>query len=193
MAWDGEEHGLIGSTEWAETHADELQRKAVLYVNTDGNGRGFLSAEGSHYLENLVNSVAKDIEDPETKQSVWKRWQAAVITRGDAKAKGEARGGRADLRIAALGSGSDYTPFIQHLGLPTLNLGFGGEGGGGVYHSIYDSFSWYSRFSDTTFAYGRALAQTVGSIIMRTANADVLPYQFDNLASTSRSALSSTA
>ena len=186
MAWDGEEHGLIGSTEWAETHATELQRKAVLYVNSDGNGRGFLNAEGSHYLENLVNTVARDVEDPETRQSVWKRWQAAVIRNGDAKAKGEARGGRADLRIAALGSGSDYTPFIQHLGLPTLNLGFGGEGGGGVYHSIYDSFAWYSRFSDTTFTYGRALAQTVGSIIMRTANAEVLPFQFDHLAETAR-------
>lgn len=186
MAWDGEEHGLIGSTEWAEHHGDELQQKAVMYLNTDGNGRGFLSAEGSHYLENLVNAVARDVTDPETGGTVWKRWQAAVIARGDAKAKGEARGGRADLRIAALGSGSDYTPFIQHLGIPTLNLGFGGEGGGGVYHSIYDSFTWYSRFADTTFIYGRALAQTVGTVIMRTANADVLPYQFDNLAETAR-------
>jgi N-acetylated-alpha-linked acidic dipeptidase len=185
-AWDGEEHGLIGSTEWAETHAQELQQKAVMYLNTDGNGRGYLNAEGSHYLENLVNSVAREIEDPETKQSVWKRWQAAVIARGDAKAKGEARGGRADLRIAALGSGSDYTPFIQHLGIPTLNMGYGGEGGGGVYHSIYDSFAWYTRFADTSFVYGRALAQTVGSIVMRVASADVLPYQFENLAETAR-------
>ncbi len=185
-AWDGEEHGLIGSTEWAELHADELQRKAVMYLNTDGNGRGFLQAGGSHYLEHLVNSVARDVEDPETKQSVWKRWQAAVIRNGDAKAKAEARGGRADLRIDALGSGSDYTPFIQHLGIPTLNMGFGGEDGGGIYHSIYDSFSWYTRFSDTTFAYGRALAQTAGSIILRTAGADVLPFQFDHLAETAR-------
>ena len=186
MAWDGEEHGLIGSTEWAEHHGDELQKKAVMYLNTDGNGRGFLNAEGSHYLENLVNAVARDVTDPETGGSVWKRWQAAVISRGDAKAKGEARGGRADLRIAALGSGSDYTPFIQHLGIPTLNLGFGGEGGGGVYHSIYDSFNWYTKFADTTFTYGRALAQTVGTLIMRTANAEVLPYQFDQLVETAR-------
>lgn len=185
-AWDGEEHGLIGSTEWAETHAKELQAKAVMYLNTDGNGRGYLNAEGSHYLENLVNSVAREVEDPETKQTVWKRWQAAVIARGDAKAKAEARGGRSDLRIGALGSGSDYTPFIQHLGLPTLNMGFGGEGGGGVYHSIYDTFTWYTRFSDTTFTYGRALAQVAGSVVMRTANADVLPYQFEHLAETAR-------
>ena len=186
-AWDGEEHGLIGSTEWAETHASELQSKAVLYLNSDGNGRGFLNAEGSHYLENLVNAVARDVSDPETGGTVWKRWQAAVIRTGDAKAKAEARGARADLHIGALGSGSDYTPFIQHLGIPTLNLGFGGEGGGGgVYHSIYDSFAWYTRFADTSFVYGRALAHTVGTLIMRTADADVLPYQFDQLAETAR-------
>jgi N-acetylated-alpha-linked acidic dipeptidase len=185
-AWDGEEHGLIGSTEWAETHAKELQAKAVMYLNTDGNGRGFLNAEGSHYLEPLVNSVAKEVPDPETGETVWKRWQAAVIARGDARLRAEARGARADLRIGALGSGSDYTPFIQHLGIPTLNVGFGGEGGGGVYHSIYDTFAWYTRFSDTTFTYGRALSQVAGSIVMRVASADVLPYQFDNLAETAR-------
>jgi N-acetylated-alpha-linked acidic dipeptidase len=186
MAWDGEEHGLIGSTEWAEHHDAELQKKAVLYLNTDGNGRGFLGVEGSHYLENLVNAVARDVTDPETGGTVWKRWQSAVIRNGDTKAKAEARGGRPDLHIGALGSGSDYTPFIQHLGIPTLNMGFGGEGGGGVYHSIYDSFAWYTRFADTTFTYGRALAQTVGTTIMRTANADVLPYQFEQLAETAR-------
>ncbi|MEA3247802.1 MAG: transferrin receptor-like dimerization domain-containing protein [Gemmatimonadota bacterium] len=185
-AWDGEEHGLIGSTEWAEQHAKELQEKAVLYINSDGNGRGFLNVEGSHYLEALVNDVAKVIEDPETKETVWKRSQARVIRTGDAKAKAEARGGRANLRIGALGSGSDYTPFIQHLGIPTLNVGYGGEDGGGIYHSIYDSFAWYTRFSDTSFVYGRALAQTIGTMIMRTANAEVLPYEFDQLAETAR-------
>jgi N-acetylated-alpha-linked acidic dipeptidase len=185
-AWDGEEHGLIGSTEWAEAHAQELQQKAVMYLNSDGNGRGYLGVSGSHYLESLVNDVAKVIEDPETKESVWKRMQAAAIRTGDARTKAEARGGRADLRIGALGSGSDYTPFIQHLGIPTLNMGYGGEGGGGIYHSIYDSFAWYTRFDDTTFAYGRALAQTAGTVIMRTASADVLPFQFDQLAETAR-------
>lgn len=185
-AWDGEEHGLIGSTEWAEQHANELQEKAVLYINSDGNGRGYLGVEGSHYLESLVNDVARVIEDPETKETVWKRWQARVIRTGDARAKAEARGGRANLRIGALGSGSDYTPFIQHLGLPTLNVGYGGEDGGGIYHSIYDSFAWYTRFSDTSFVYGRALAQTIGTMVMRTANAEVLPYDFEQLAETAR-------
>lgn len=185
-AWDGEEHGLLGSTEWAELHADELQRKAVLYINTDGNGRGYLGVGGSHYLEGLANDVARVIDDPETKESVWKRMQARAIRNGDAKTRAEARGGRADLRISALGSGSDYTPFIQHLGIPTLEMGYGGEDGGGNYHSIYDTFNYYVRFNDTSFVYGRALAQTVGTTVMRVAGADVLPYQFNQLAETAR-------
>ncbi|MCC7195888.1 MAG: M28 family peptidase [Gemmatimonadaceae bacterium] len=185
-AWDGEEHGLLGSTEWAEQHATELSEKAVLYINTDGNGRGYLGASGSHYLEALVNDVARVIQDPETGETVWKRMQARAIQNGDARTKAEARGARENLRIGALGSGSDYTPFIQHLGIPTLDLGYGGEDGGGIYHSIYDTFAWYTRFSDTSFVYGRALAQTVGTLVLRTAGADVLPYQFDQLVETAR-------
>jgi N-acetylated-alpha-linked acidic dipeptidase len=184
-AWDGEEPALLGSTEWVEAHADELARKAVLYVNTDGNGRGFLSVGGSHTLEKFVNGVARDIEDPETKLSVWKRQQALRIRNGDDKARRDARE-RGDLRIDALGSGSDFTPFLQHAGVSTLNAGFGGEDNGGIYHSIYDDFYWYTRFADTTFVYGRALAQTVGTMVLRMANADLLPYEFGNLAETTR-------
>jgi N-acetylated-alpha-linked acidic dipeptidase len=184
-AWDGEEPALLGSTEWVEQHAEELVRKAVLYVNTDGNGRGFLGVGGSHTLEKFVNGVARDIEDPETKLSVWKRQQARLIRNGDDKVRRDARE-RGDLRIDALGSGSDYTPFLQHAGVPTLSAGFGGEDNGGIYHSIYDDFYWYSRFSDTSFVYGRALAQTVGTMVLRMANADLLPYEFGNLAETTR-------
>jgi N-acetylated-alpha-linked acidic dipeptidase len=184
-AWDGEEQGLLGSTEWAELHAEELQRKAVLYVNTDGNGRGYLGVGGSHTLERLANHIAKEIEDPETKLTAWQRQQARAVRFGVAKERREARE-RGDLRISALGSGSDYTPFLQHLGIPTLNVGFGGEGGGGIYHSVYDTFTWYTRFSDTSFVYGRALAQTVGTLVMRQANADLLPLEFGNLAETAR-------
>ncbi len=181
--WDGEEPALLGSTEWAETHADELQKKAVLYINTDGNGRGYLGVGGSHTLERFTNQVARDIVDPETKLSVWQRMQAAVIRQGSPKQQQEART-RGDLRIEALGSGSDFTPFLQHLGIPTLNAGYGGEDGGGIYHSIYDTFSWYTRFSDTSFVYGRALAQTIGTMVMRMAGADLLPYEFGGLAET---------
>jgi N-acetylated-alpha-linked acidic dipeptidase len=183
-AWDGEEQGLLGSTEWVEHYESELRDKAVVYINTDGNGRGFLSAGGSHALESLVNAVAKDVEDPETKTSVWKRMQARAIATGPAGARAEART-RPDLRISALGSGSDYSAFLQHAGVATLNLSFGGlDASDGIYHSIYDDYYHFTKFLDTDFAYGRALAQTVGSLVIRLADADVLPFQFTSLADT---------
>jgi N-acetylated-alpha-linked acidic dipeptidase len=181
--WDGEEPALLGSTEWAETHAEELQQHAVAYINSDGNSRGYLNMGGSHSLERFVNDVARDITDPESKDTVWKRNQSRALTRGDADAKKDARE-RHDLRIEALGSGSDYTPFLQHLGVPSLNIGFGGEDETGIYHSIYDDFYFYTHFLDTTFVYGRALAQTAGTAVIRLADADVLPYEYTGLADT---------
>ncbi len=183
-AWDGEEPALLGSTEWVEAHTDELATKAVAYLNSDSNGRGYLDMAGSHTLEQFINDVARDIEDPETKLSVWKRVQLRTIANASAAdARQDARR-RAELRIDALGSGSDFTPFLQHIGIATLNLGFGGEDGGGIYHSIYDDFKWYTTFADSSFVYGRALAQTVGTAVLRLADADVLPYQFSGFAET---------
>jgi N-acetylated-alpha-linked acidic dipeptidase len=183
-AWDGEEEGLLGSTEFAEQHAEELRQHAVVYINSDGNGRGFLGAAGSHTLENAVNDVAREITDPETGLSVWKRLQLSRIANGAPSDRKEARE-RANLRIGALGSGSDYSPFLQHLGIASLDLGFGGEEpNAGVYHSIYDSFAYYTRFDDTNFVYGRALAQLAGTLVMRLANADVLPYRPADFAET---------
>jgi N-acetylated-alpha-linked acidic dipeptidase len=181
-AWDGEEPGLIGSTEWAETHADLLRKNAVVYINSDTNARGFLSVQGSHTIEKFINDVSRDVTDPEKKISVFARSRAAQIINGDKEARREARE-RNDLRIDALGSGSDYTVFLDHLGIASLNLGYGGEGQtGGVYHSVYDSFDHYTRFGDPDFAYGIALAQTGGRAVLRFANADVLPYAFNNFA-----------
>ena len=182
-AWDGEEPGLLGSTEWAETHADELRAHAVAYLNSDTNSRGYLGVAGSHSLEKFINGVARDIEDPEAGVSSWKRNQMARIVRGSPESRREART-REDLRIGALGSGSDYSSFIDHLGVPSLNLGYGGEDDGGIYHSIYDDFYWFTHFSDTAFVYGRALAQTAGTAVLRLANADLLPFAFTNLAET---------
>jgi N-acetylated-alpha-linked acidic dipeptidase len=183
-AWDGEEPGLLGSTEWAEAHHDELRAHGVAYINSDSNGRGYLEVEGSHTLEKFTNEVAKDVSDPETKLSVWKRSQLHQIAGAkDAEQRHEIRE-RADLRIPALGSGSDYTAFLQHDGIASLNIGYGGEDGGGIYHSIYDDFYWYTHFSDTDFVYGRALAQTAGSAVMRLADADLLPFDFGDLADT---------
>jgi N-acetylated-alpha-linked acidic dipeptidase len=184
-AWDGEEPSLLGSTEWVETHRAELVRNAVAYINTDGNGRGFFGAAGSHTLEKFVNEVIKDVDDPETKLTVWKRSQAAAIRFGSADDRRDARS-RTDLKIDALGSGSDFTPFLQHAGVASLNVGFGGEDGGGIYHSIYDDFYWYTHFSDTSFVYGKALAQVVGSLAMRLADAELLPFGFTNLAETAK-------
>jgi N-acetylated-alpha-linked acidic dipeptidase len=184
-AWDGEEPGLLGSTEWVETHADELRAKAVAYLNSDVSDRGYLGINGSHILERFINDVARDIDDPETHLTAWQRDQLAAIRNGSADERRDARQ-RADLRIGALGSGSDYTPFLQHLGIASLDLRYGGETNGGIYHSIYDDFYWYTHFSDTSFAYGRALAQTVGTAVMRLADAELIPYEYGNLAETVR-------
>jgi len=182
-AWDGEEEGLLGSTEWAEEHAAELIRHAAVYINSDANGRGYLDMEGSHTLEKFMNAVAQDVADPETGLPVWKRLQLRRIERDSKEERQEART-RPDLRLGALGSGSDYTVFIDHLGVASLNLGYGGEDGGGIYHSIYDDDYWYTHFSDTDFRYGRALAQTIGMAVMRLADAEVLPHDFTDLSDT---------
>jgi N-acetylated-alpha-linked acidic dipeptidase len=183
-AWDGEEPGLLGSTEWAEEHAEELSKHAVAYINSDGNGRGYFNVEGSHTLEKFINEVSRDIIDPETKLSAWKRDQLHEIAEAKTPEARQELRDRADLRIPALGSGSDFTGFLQHDGVASLNIGFGGEDGGGIYHSIYDDFYWYTHFSDTTFVYGRALAQAGGSATMRLADADLLPFEFNNFADT---------
>ena len=201
-AWDGEEPMLLGSTEWVETHADELRQHAAVYINSDGNGRGVLNMGGSHSLEQFINGVARDIEDPEAKMSedktpgnkmsVWQRAQLSKIAKAkspenpkdDPKELRKELRQRTDLRIDALGSGTDYTAFLDHLGIATLDLGYGDEDEGGIYHSIYDDFYWYTHFSDKDFVYGRALAQTVGTSVMRLADAKVLPFDFVNLADT---------
>ena len=182
-SWDAEEEGLIGSTEWAETHADELAQKGAVYINTDTTGRGFLGIGGSHTLEKFINEVGKDIPDPETKLSVWQRERDNQIVNGGANARIEALD-RPDLRIDALGSGSDYTPFIQHLGIASMNIGFGGEDGGGSYHSIYDSFSHFQRFIDPGNVYGVVTAKVCGHAVMRLADADTLPFEFTDFAET---------
>jgi N-acetylated-alpha-linked acidic dipeptidase len=182
-AWDGEEPGLLGSTEWVETHADELKAHAVAYLNSDTNERGYLGIAGSHSLEKFMNSVAMDVEDPESGVSSWKRLQADRLLNGSPEARKDARE-REDLRIAALGSGSDYSPFLDHLGVASVNIGYGGEDDGGIYHSIYDDFYWFTHFSDSAFVYEKALAQVGGITVLRLANADLLPFAFGNLAET---------
>jgi N-acetylated-alpha-linked acidic dipeptidase len=181
-AWDGEEPGLLGSTEWAETHAVELRQKAVLYINSDSNERGFLNAGGSHTLEKMMGQVVCDVTDPETHRSVGERQRAALLVYGGPDDRKQAKAG--ELRLDALGSGSDFTPFLQHLGVAALDLSYGGEGHYGQYHSIYDDYAHYMRFMDPTMQYGVTLASTAGRVVLRTASADVLPFDFVRFADT---------
>ena len=139
---------------------------------------------GSHSLEHFINDIAREIQDPETKLSVWKRDQLRAIAAASTPEKRTDVRERADLRIDPLGSGSDYTAFLQHDGVASLDLGFSGEDHGGIYHSIYDDFYWYTHFDDTDFTYGRALAQTAGSAVMRLADAELLPFEFSDFADT---------
>ncbi|MGA9211762.1 transferrin receptor-like dimerization domain-containing protein [Kaistella sp.] len=180
-SWDGEEPGLLGSTEWLETHQKELQQKAVVYINTDNNERGFVYAEGSHALEPLMDGIVKNVMDPQTNVSIFERRKAYDVTNeqnADSKAKVM---GENDFKLEAMGSGSDYSSFIQHAGIPSLNLGFGGEADGGEYHSIYDSYYDFTTFKDPGFKYEVALSQTAGRAVLRMSQADVLPFDFTHL------------
>jgi N-acetylated-alpha-linked acidic dipeptidase len=193
LSWDGEEPLLLGSTEWAETHGPELKEKALVYVNTDGGARGFLFVEGSHSLQHLVNRVAADVTDPETGVSLAARARARMQVAGTAPGANEEAQDTAkivadaahDLPIGALGSGSDYSAFQQHLGIAALNVGFGGEGQiGGVYHSAYDTYEHYSRFGDPGFAYAPVLAKVAGRMVLRMADADVPLARYGDFAET---------
>lgn len=192
-SWDAEEPMLLGSTEWVEDHADELKAKGVVYINTDGNGRGFLGVDGSHDYQHLVNQVAADVIDPETGVSVGKRQRAALMVAGAQPGAGEREkmlakaaavdGG--DVPIDPMGSGSDYSAFLQHLGLASLDVGYGGEaGGGGVYHSAYDTYEHFSRWVDPGFLYTRTLAQTAGRLVLRISEAELPPQRYTDFAVT---------
>ena len=182
--WDGEEPFLLGSTEWAETHAKELQEHGAIYINTDGYGRGVLTVNGSHSLEHLFNDVSREIADPEANISIGRRLQLSqVASAASDDARKEARE-RADWREGAIGSGSDFTTFVDHLGIATADVAFAGESPDGIYHSIYDDFFWYTHFGDTDFVYGRALAQLAGTVVMRMADSEIMPFEFTQQADT---------
>ncbi|MGE3889902.1 MAG: M28 family peptidase [Vicinamibacterales bacterium] len=181
--WDGEEWGLLGSTEWAEKHAAELRDKAAVYINTDSSGKGWLNVGGSHGLQQLMTEVARDVMDPRTGKPVAEESRRRQVN-GTPETHKAAREKDAALWLEPLGSGSDFTPFLQHLTLSALNVGFGGESSGGIYHSAYDTVAWYQKFSDGDYAYGRTLAQLTGTLLLRLADAPVLPFQFTDTADT---------
>ena len=182
-AWDAEEPALLGSTEWVEEHQEELKQKAVAYINTDGNSRGFLYASGSHGYESFFNEIAAEVKDPQTGVSVRDRRYAKSMADGDRNARTKLYGNKY-LKLSALGAGSDYSPFLQYLGISSFNIGYGGEGDDGQYHSIYDSYDLFIRFKDPGFVYGAALSKTGARFVMRLGSADVIPMNFNNFYTT---------
>jgi N-acetylated-alpha-linked acidic dipeptidase len=178
-AWDGEEWGLLGSTEWAERHAPELEQKAVVYYNSDTNDRGWLDAAGSHSLEAFLEQVARDVRDPVSGKSVLEAALAHRRTQRGADSVADTL-----FHLGALGSGSDYSAFIDHLAVPSIATGFGGGTPSGIYHSVYDSYTFYDRFLDSAFAYGVTEAQTMATAVLRMADAPLLPYEFTRAAHT---------
>jgi len=177
-AWDAEEPALVGSTEWVEDHAALLQQNTVVYINSDENGRGFLEAGGSHALEGMVDEVAKNITDPQTGVNLFERVRAHEVVTAQSPQLAKERMDKSSIHLEALGTGSDFSPFLQHLGLPVLNLEFSGEDNNGIYHSIYDSYDYFIRFIDPGFYYGATLSKMAGHISLRMLNADVLPFDF---------------
>jgi N-acetylated-alpha-linked acidic dipeptidase len=177
-AWDAEEVGLIGSTEWAEDHAIELQEHAVAYLNTDGNSRGFVNIGGSHVLERFFNQIIEEVRDPRMDISLKERKRADLKVNSNSEQKQRDAEKRSDIRINPLGSGSDYTPFLQHLGIASANIAFGGEAGGGSYHTLYDTYEHYTTWRDPGLVYGVSLAQVAGRATLRLANSQRLPFEF---------------
>jgi N-acetylated-alpha-linked acidic dipeptidase len=177
-AWDGEEPGLLGSVEWVETHVDELKKHAIAYINSDSSNRGFIDTGGTQDLERFISNVARDIQDPETKMTAFERAHLESIASAKSADEKKERRNRQNLVVDTLGDGSDFTAFQDFAGISTLNVEYGGEDDGTQYHSIYDDFYWYTHFVDTDFVYGRALAQTIGTAMMRLADADLIPVDY---------------
>lgn len=190
-AWDGEEPMTLGSTEWAETHAKELEQKAVAYINSDNSSRGVLRVEASHTLEHFFNEIAKSIAEPKGDGNLWQSMKARedrpnpdIPITAEEREEHAADANRPDLRVGALGSGSDWAAFLDHLGIASADLRFVGGAQGGVYHSTYDDFYWYTHFGDPDFNHERVFAQTMGTTVMRLADAQILPFEFTDLANT---------
>jgi N-acetylated-alpha-linked acidic dipeptidase len=180
--WDGEEFGLLGSTEWAEKHQYELKRKAVAYLNSDHTGKGWIQVSGSHSLEAFASEVASAVPQPGGSGSLLDASLAnPIVPEGEEAAPPQKQ---SEFSMGALGAGSDYAAFLDFLGIASMNAGFAGQSKGGVYHSAYDSIYWYSHFADGSFADGRALAQYTATALLRLANASVLPFEFSHFANT---------
>ena len=180
--WDGEEFGLLGSTEWAEKHQDELKHKAVAYLNSDSTARGWIHVGGSHTLEQFVAEVAGSVEQPGTTTNL-ADYSLHHPAAEDQEQPEPAKSNTA-FTIGALGAGSDYVAFLDYLGVASMNEEFTGQTKSGIYHSVYDSIYWYTHFSDTNFMDGKALSEYTATALLRLANSAVLPFEFGHFANT---------
>ena len=189
-SWEGEEEGLIGSTEWTEAHRQQLLEHADIYMNTDGLGRGSVTGTGSASLAAFISSIAGDVSDPDSKVSTLQRARIeardTIYDVPSSLAGGvPAHAPRYDFQndrliLEAPGYSSDHQAFVSNLGIPTLNMSFADPVmPEGQYHTSYDDFAYYSRFVDPGFLYGRAAAQLNGIAVLRLASAEVLPFRFD--------------
>jgi len=178
--WDGEEPGLLGSTEWVEQNLADLRAKAIAYINTDVGVSGpNFSASATPSLGELIREATREVADPSTGRTVYDVWKERV-EHGKQEPSGAAREtplmADGDVAIGALGAGSDFCPFFDHAGIPSMDFGFGGDYG--VYHSLYDDFFWMKQFGDPTFEYHAALARILGTMVLRLDEADVVPLDY---------------
>ena len=175
-SWDAEEEGLMGSTEWVEMHAKELSH-AVAYLNTDVGVAGpNFDASAVPSLQEFVRDVTREVPSPKG-GTVYEQWKLSQRTSPGHRSAGlHAPAANDDVKVGDLGSGSDFTPFIQHLGVPSTDIGSGGPYG--VYHSVFDNYNWFIKFADPTFVYEQQQARVFGLEILHMANADVLPYDY---------------
>jgi N-acetylated-alpha-linked acidic dipeptidase len=176
-SWDAEEYGLIGSTEYAEEFGPKLQRELIVYLNRESYTKGDFGAGGVHSLQPFLNEVTKDVRMPDSDQSIFEAWMEKAGEKRSLDYNGDRQ-----VRLGALGSGSDYTAFLDHLGIPSINLGF--SSGNGIYHSRYDSHWFFTTYGDPEFKYGEKLSELAALFLLRLANADVLPFDYASSAET---------
>jgi N-acetylated-alpha-linked acidic dipeptidase len=176
-SWDAEEYGMIGSTEYGEDFKAALQGNLVVYLNREVYSAGDFRAAGVHSLQPLINEITREVQMPNSDKTVFTAW----MEKAEEKDKFTANG-RSMVRMGGLGAGSDFMVFLDHLGIPSVDFGF--SGGTGSYHSLYDSYWFFSTHGDRNFAYGEKLSELVSRFLLRMADADVLPFDYASTAET---------
>ncbi len=178
-SWDGEEQGLLGSTEWVEDLAAEVSARVVLYVNRDaGATKGWFNSSAVHSLTPFVHDIARTVGDPDQpSKTLYDRWLERARELSPPK---EGEPPLAAPKVGALGSGSDYTAFLDHVGVSALDMGIGSDEAGGTYHSIYDHPIWFKKYVDPGFKYSVAASQVTGIAVLRVSESEMLPFDYES-------------